>query len=137
MNAKFLRSRNWNGAALAWTAVRLARRNGLLPNPNTFYCEDCAKTAEVYDHRDYNQPLNVGPVCQPCNLKREDAKSKVWTKREAVAYATRLFSNERWRTEDGQRRYALLLAETSDGLVDAQDFASDLFPELAGMEKAA
>lgn len=33
-------------------------------------CVDCGKPAQVYDHRDYNQPIKVDPVCQKCNLKR-------------------------------------------------------------------
>jgi hypothetical protein len=29
----------------------------------------------VYDHRDYNQPLQVEPVCSPCNISRGPALS--------------------------------------------------------------
>lgn len=36
-------------------------------------CVDCGKRAKHYDRRDYNKPLEVQPVCQPCNCKRGKA----------------------------------------------------------------
>lgn len=36
-------------------------------------CVDCGKTATDYDHRDYNRPLKVVPVCRSCNYKRGGA----------------------------------------------------------------
>jgi len=33
-------------------------------------CEDCGRDAECYDHRDYNKPLDVEPVCRQCNSIR-------------------------------------------------------------------
>jgi hypothetical protein len=50
-------------------AIRLGR---LLP-AYTFRCTDCEKWAEVYDHRDYLQPLKVEPVCISCNWHRGPA----------------------------------------------------------------
>lgn len=32
-------------------------------------CSYCDKRAIQYDHRDYNKPLEVMPVCQSCNKK--------------------------------------------------------------------
>ena len=33
-------------------------------------CKDCGKMAQEYDHRDYEKPLEVEPVCHFCNMKR-------------------------------------------------------------------
>lgn len=43
---------------------RLAKLDGSVP------CVDCGKPAEHYDHRDYNKPLDVQPVCRGCNYRR-------------------------------------------------------------------
>ena len=37
-------------------------------------CTDCGKPAAHYDHRDYNRPLEVEPVCASCNLQRGPAE---------------------------------------------------------------
>lgn len=50
-------------------AVRLKR----LPHPSTLMCADCAGHAQQYDHRDYNAPLVVAPVCRRCNVRRGPA----------------------------------------------------------------
>jgi hypothetical protein len=36
-------------------------------------CVDCGAQARDYDHRDYNKPLEVDPVCRRCNLRRGPA----------------------------------------------------------------
>jgi NAD-dependent SIR2 family protein deacetylase len=46
---------------------------GHLPVVNTLNCVDCGQQAEAYDHRDYNYPLLVVPVCRYCNAKRGKA----------------------------------------------------------------
>ena len=33
-------------------------------------CVDCGNPAVHYDHRDYDHPLEVEPVCQSCNIRR-------------------------------------------------------------------
>lgn len=58
---------------LAHQAVAKARKQGLLADPRTLRCEDCAAPAIEYDHRDYAQPLVVSPVCRSCNLRRGPA----------------------------------------------------------------
>ena len=40
-------------------------------------CVDCGEKAQVYDHRDYNKPLEVDPVCQKCNCARGPAVGSV------------------------------------------------------------
>lgn len=52
-----------------------AVRNGTLPSATTLACADCGAPAWCYDHRDYNRPLEVAPVCRSCNSKRGVAKA--------------------------------------------------------------
>lgn len=54
-------------------AVARAVRAGLLPPVKTKFCVDCGHQAEAYDHRDYNKPLDVAPVCRGCNIRRGSA----------------------------------------------------------------
>lgn len=53
--------------------VALAIQRGELPPPRTTECVDCGRPAEVYDHRDYLQPLKVDAVCRRCNYRRGPA----------------------------------------------------------------
>lgn len=57
--------------------VAAAIKKGELRRPNEFDCVDCGKPAQQYDHRDYNFPLKVEPVCRSCNLKRGPAIPRV------------------------------------------------------------
>lgn len=50
--------------------VSHAVRTGKLPRPTTLMCADCGRPATEYDHRDYSKPLEVEPVCHPCNKLR-------------------------------------------------------------------
>ena len=61
-------------AKIAHQAVALAIRRGLLQKPNLLDCADFGKPARQYDHRDYNRPLDVQPVCISCNALRGPAK---------------------------------------------------------------
>jgi len=53
-----------------YAVLRCAIRRGLIPPVNTRTCVDCGKPADAYDHRDYNKPLDVEPVCTGCNVRR-------------------------------------------------------------------
>lgn len=53
--------------------VAAAIRDGYLPRPSSLTCLDCGAPAQAYDHRDYNKPLDVEPVCHACNVKRGPA----------------------------------------------------------------
>lgn len=55
--------------------VTKAKKNGELPLPNTLNCIDCGKQAYGYDHRDYEKPLDVVPICRSCNWHRGPAKN--------------------------------------------------------------
>lgn len=61
------------GGDYAGSKARSAVRSGALAHPTTCKCVDCGADATQYDHRDYNYPLVVEPVCRSCNSKRGPA----------------------------------------------------------------
>lgn len=61
------------GANKAASMVNRAVKKGLLQPAKQCTCVDCGKQAMDYDHRDYNKPLEVVPVCRSCNKKRGPA----------------------------------------------------------------
>jgi hypothetical protein len=72
---------------LAWRAhraVAMAVKRGDLQHVSTLYCVDCGKFAQCYDHRDYEKPLDVEPVCFSCNSRRGPASTYRYTP-EAVS----------------------------------------------------
>ena len=75
--SKYCLSCNWaKRHPLAGTASNLvscAVQRGDLPRVDTLICTDCDKQATDYDHRDYNKPLEVDPVCRGCNGRRGPA----------------------------------------------------------------
>lgn len=59
----------------AHAAVTRAINDGLLPPlKGQIFCVDCGRPAQCYDHRDYDKPLEVDPVCLKCNVNRGPAK---------------------------------------------------------------
>ena len=54
-------------------AVLKAVREGRLRPVHECVCVDCGATAQHYDHRDYNKPDTVEPVCRSCNARRPPA----------------------------------------------------------------
>lgn len=46
---------------------------GEIPTWRGRACADCGDPAIGYDHRDYNQPLRVDPICARCNIRRGPA----------------------------------------------------------------
>lgn len=58
------------GTEPAVTAVKKAIKLGDLLPLRGQYCVDCGDPARDYDHRDYNKPLDVDPVCRSCNIRR-------------------------------------------------------------------
>jgi hypothetical protein len=53
--------------------VHRAIHHGDLPHPKNLKCADCGEKAQCYDHRSYEAPLEVVPVCRSCNHKRGPA----------------------------------------------------------------
>ena len=64
-----------DGQAQAASKVNRAVKKGILPHISTLICVDCGKTAQCYEHRDYNKPLEVVPTCKSCNTRRGPAIS--------------------------------------------------------------
>ena len=62
-----------NGQRRAIYAVKKEIEAGRLKPAKECVCVDCGKQAFVYDHRDYNKPIDVVPVCSSCNRKRGSA----------------------------------------------------------------
>jgi len=58
------------GKSRAHSAVSKAIKAGKLKPVKELDCVDCGKQAKFYDHRNYNKPLDVVPVCHSCNLHR-------------------------------------------------------------------
>ena len=56
--------------SVARSRVGNAIRKGTLSKATQFMCVDCGKPAECWDHRDYTKPLDVDPVCRPCDVLR-------------------------------------------------------------------
>lgn len=56
-------------------AVKEAIKAGQLQPAKQRLCVDCERPAHDYDHRDYRKPMDVEPVCRPCNQRRGPA---VW-----------------------------------------------------------
>lgn len=61
------------GTMWAGGLVQVEIRHGRIPHPTNLKCADCGCQAIEYDHRDYNKPLSVDPVCRGCNLNRGPA----------------------------------------------------------------
>ncbi len=60
-----------NDNEIARQVTKFAVRAGFLLPPENFKCAHCNyRQAECYDHRDYNKPLDVEPVCCRCNSSR-------------------------------------------------------------------
>lgn len=67
---------NDKGGIAARTVVASAVKRGDLPPAKQLICVDCGAKARDYDHRDYNKPLDVEPVCRGCNVRRGAAVPK-------------------------------------------------------------
>lgn len=51
-------------------AVAKAVKKGIIPPAKTLDCVDCGEPAQCYEHRDYNYPMMVDPVCKRCDCNR-------------------------------------------------------------------
>ncbi len=71
-----------SGQQFCCARIATAIKDGILQKPSCYLCVDCGKLAHQYDHRDYNQPLKVEPVCRSCNSARGPAIRKRWDKVE-------------------------------------------------------
>lgn len=94
-----------SGARLASLLLGRAIRAGEMHPAKAFKCFDCGNPAECYDHRDYDKPLVVDPVCVGCNARRGSAKPKDWTFEEMLEsfYGLRAAwaKNKKWQKGRG------------------------------------
>jgi formylmethanofuran dehydrogenase subunit E len=60
-------------ARIAQKLVQYKVKKGEMRPASDFPCRDCGEPSTDYDHRDYNKPLEVEPVCRSCNLLRGPA----------------------------------------------------------------
>jgi hypothetical protein len=74
------------GKSEAGAAVQCEIREGRMQRAHTLKCMDCGSNASDYDHRDYNRPLDVQPVCRSCNLRRGPAIPKSGWLERALKY---------------------------------------------------
>lgn len=58
---------------LKWVSLAVQRGDLVNLKTNHVACVDCGARANAYDHRDYNKPLEVVPVCGSCNFRRGHA----------------------------------------------------------------
>lgn len=95
--ARFLFRKFASGQYLAMREVYRARAAGELPPASSLACVDCGAQAAGYDHRDYNAPLAVEPVCRKCNSRRGAAAVRRWTFDEFAAWFA---SSKLWFREE-------------------------------------
>lgn len=70
-NKRSINGKHWQKTA--HKIVSIAVKSGILQPAQKYKCVDCGKDAFVYEHRDYQKPLDVEPVCVSCNSKRGSA----------------------------------------------------------------
>lgn len=63
----------WLGKDRASALIQAAIKSGQLLHPRQLKCADCDGQATEYEHRNYNFPLVVEPICRKCNLVRGPA----------------------------------------------------------------
>lgn len=59
--------------AFAHGLVAKAIKRGFIAALAGHRCADCGEDATIYEHRDYERPLDVVPMCASCNVKRGPA----------------------------------------------------------------
>lgn len=122
-----------SGGSFCGSAIAKAIRSGHLQPPVAFPCADCGGRATEYDHRDYNEPLNVSPVCRGCNARRGKAIPRRWDDAELFAYLKRVADRQRivpWAREWCIERIEWLcvrIERATSGAVTRYDLRPDIF----------
>ena len=65
-----------------------------IPRPDSMPCHDCGFMAEFYEHRNYNKPLHIAPICRSCNAVRGLAE---WSPKDEISIEVVIINNEKWR----------------------------------------
>lgn len=71
-----------SGGSYCGNEVNKALRRGIIRPARDYACVDCSGQATEYDHRDYNFPLSIEPVCRGCNARRGKAIPRQWAPNE-------------------------------------------------------
>lgn len=87
-----MRERRQKLILAARRAVREAIVTGRLHRIETRVCVDCGNPAQAWEHRDYRKPLDVEPVCHPCNAKR--GPGLPWAPRKLMCRSSLLRNSE-------------------------------------------
>lgn len=86
-NKKFYKLGQNSAIVAVYNAIHLDRRLKNL-RKEFIFCVDCKKRRAVHwEHRDYNKPLEVEPVCRSCNYKRGQGIIKSRTKKKIKCFA--------------------------------------------------
>ena len=132
-----------NGGHFCGAQVAKAIRRGELRHPREFACADCGAQAIEYDHRDYNKPLEVFPVCRRCNLRRGRAIPRRWNSTDELR--ERFQRCRKHRIVPWARQYCLERIEhfvseverVTEGAVTRYELRPDVFGEPPKRTKAA
>jgi hypothetical protein len=70
---EYFHKQKWS--AYAHRAVQIEIEEGRLmkAGESGLSCVDCGKPAKHWEHRDYEKPLQIEPVCIGCNFRRGSA----------------------------------------------------------------
>lgn len=121
------------GGKYCHTQVAKAIRRGILAHPSKFPCADCGKAAREYDHRDYNFPLVVSPVCRGCNARRGRAIPRNWQHADLVRHIA-AYCQQRvvpWAREwclGRIERMCVSVEKATNGEVSRHDIRPDIYP---------
>lgn len=85
----------------------LARLDG------SILCVDCGEPATCYDHRDYNKPEIVEPICTSCNKTRPPAKP-------SPEFALSAATSDDGGQEEGAGFCGHCLVEIDEEIIDAR-----------------
>lgn len=126
------------GQYCCWQVAK-AIRSGVLTAPRLFACVDCGGQAIEYDHRDYNEPLKVDPVCRSCNLRRGPAIPRRWDRAELLDTLRRRCTGPHWRISPRAREWCVrqikhrcrAIEKLTSGVVSAHELRPDLFEAKA------
>jgi hypothetical protein len=122
-----------SGGLLCGAEVFKAIARGELQPARDYSCVDCGVPASEYDHRDYNEPLSVAPVCRKCNARRGAAIPRRWADGELLLRLRRIAARQRivpwaidhcfWRLETMCERVERLTSMA----ITRHDLRPDLF----------
>lgn len=119
--------------------VKKAIKYGLLARlDGSVLCVDCSALATEYDHRDYNRPLEVDPVCRPCNFRRGQATDWSPTDRYKAPRQVLPDGTKRveWHCGACDRSHQVIASQSLRDLRDLAGFSLADVAKLAGCSRS-